>query len=217
MMKCSETENRAKQTMSVSRIAGVAVRDPRNDDEQRQPDQREAPGRHLEGRRRFRSNALRGLRLAQQAIGPHDQHQRHDQELDDQGELGEGNLEAEPGDAADTDAESLGDADDHRRQEGTADAAQPAHDGDHEGIGDDGEVEFEVGRFARDLERATQPRQHGADEEDGREELGLIDTQRAHHLAILRGGAHQRPQRVRVSNSQMAARTSGPMTISSRS
>ncbi len=94
---------------------------------------------------------------------------------------------------ADADAEGLGDADQDGGQERAADAAQPAHDGDHEGVGDDGEVEIEVGGLARDLQRATQPGQHGADKEHRGEERGLIDAERAHHLAVLRGGPHQRP------------------------
>ena len=93
---------------------------------------------------------------------------------------------------ADADAEGLGDADQDGGQERAADAAQPAHHGDHEGVGDDGEIEIEVGGLARDLQRAAQAGQHGAGEEHRGEELGLIDAQRAHHLAILGGGAHQR-------------------------
>ena len=42
------------------------------------------------------------------------------------------------------------------------------------------------------------PGQHGADEEHRGEELGLVDAQRAHHLAVLGGGPHQRaPARAR--------------------
>ena len=170
----------------------IAIGDPGHDEEQRQPDQRKAPGRHGKGRRGLGGDALGRLRPPQQAIGPHDQHQRHDQEFDDQSQLGEGDLDAEPGDRADADAEGLGDADDHRRQEGAADAAEPAHDGDDEGVGDDGEIELEVGGLARDLQGPAQPRQHRAHEEDRGEKLGLVDAQSAHHLAILCGGPHQR-------------------------
>ena len=102
-------------------------------------------------------------------------------------------LRAEPGRGADADTEGLGDADDDGRQERAADAAEPAHHRDDEGVGDDREIELEVGGFARDLQRPAQPRQHGAHEEHRGEELGLVDAQRPHHLAILGGRPHQRP------------------------
>ena len=176
----------------------VAVGGDGHGEQQRQPDQHERPGRHGERRRGIGGEALRGLRLAQKAEGPHDQHDRHDQELDHQGELGEDDLGAEPVDGADADAEGFRDADQDGGEEGAADAAQAADHGDDEGVGDDGKVELEIGGLARDLQRAAQARQHRADEEHRGEEPGLVDAERAHHLAVLGRGAHQRaPARAR--------------------
>ena len=118
---------------------------------------------------------------------------------------------------ADADAEGLGDADQDGGQERAADAAQPAHDGDHEGVGDDGEIEIEVGGLARDLQRAAQAGQHGAGEEHRGEELGLIDAERAHHLAVLGGRPHQRAPARAGEQQPHAPSTTGPMAISSRS
>ena len=123
-----------------------------------------------------------------------------------------------PNARADADAERLGDADQDGGEERAAEAAQAADDGDHEGVGDDGEIEIEVGRLARDLQRAAQPGQHGADEEHRGEELGLVDAERAHHLAVLGGRAHQRaPARAVEQQPSCASSTTGPITISSRS
>ncbi len=176
----------------------VAVGGDGHGEQQRQPDQGERPGRHGERRRGIGGEALRGLRLAQQAEGADDQDDRHDQELDHQGELGEVDLRAEPVDGADADAEGFRDADQDGGEEGAADAAQAADHGDDEGVGDDGKVELEIGGLARDLQRAAQTGQHRADEEHRGEELGLVDAERAHHLAVLGRGTHQRaPARAR--------------------
>ena len=77
-------------------------------------------------------------------------------------------------------------------KKGARHAAQAADDRDHEGVGDHRQVEVETGRLARQLQRAAQPGQGGADEEHAGEELALVDAQRADHLAVLRRRAHQR-------------------------
>ena len=183
----------------------VAVGNQRHTNQQHHPDQCHGPRRRRERRHRIGGNALYRLWLAEQAIGPRHQHQRHDQELDDERELGERDLQAEPVDGADANAEGLGNTDDDRRQERAADAAQPPHYGDYEGIGDDRKVEIEIGWLARNLQSAAQSRQHRSDEEHGGEELCLVNTQRAHHLAVLGGGPHQRtPARARQQQPQHA-------------
>ena len=53
------------------------------------------------------------------------------------------------------------------------------------------EVEPQIGRLARHLQRAAEAGQEGAEREHDGEQQGLIDAERAHHLAILRGGADQ--------------------------
>ena len=54
-------------------------------------------------------------------------------------------------------------ADQERGEERAAEAAQAADHDDDEGLGDDREVEVEVGRLARHLQRAAEPGQHGAE------------------------------------------------------
>ena len=58
-------------------------------------------------------------------------------------------------------------------------------------------VQIQRGRLARQLQRAAQPgQQKRAEREHAGEQPGLVDAERADHLAVLRGGAHQRaPQR----------------------
>ena len=160
----------------------VAVGKQRHDQEQREPGRDRPAARRCERRRRLAGGARHGRRLAEQAVGPHHQHQPHDHELDDEGELGD----------AEADAERLGHADQDGGEERAAQAAQAADHGDDEGVGDDRQVEVEIGGLARDLQRAAQPRQHRADEEHRGEQLGLVDAQRADHLAVLSRGAHQR-------------------------
>ena len=79
----------------------------------------------------------------------------------------------------------------HGGDVGTDDRAHAADDYDDEGVGDHGEVHAEIGRLARDLQRAAEPGEHRAQGEDRREQHRLIDAKRADHVAILGRRAHQ--------------------------
>ena len=74
---------------------------------------------------------------------------------------------------------------------GADDRAHAADDDDDEGVGDHREVDAEIGRLARDLQRAAEPGEHGAQGKDRREQHRLIDAKRAEHLPILGRRAHQ--------------------------
>ena len=168
--------------------------------EQREADERDEHGgaEHLE---RARGRAQRvldlggiahgRLRTAEQAVGPHDQHDRHHQELGDEGELGEIHREAAEVHHADADAQRLDLGDDDGGEIGAGDRAHPAHHHDDEGIAEHGEVHGEVRRLARELQRAAEAgKERAAGEHDG-EQHGLVDAERADHLAVLRGGPHE--------------------------
>ena len=53
------------------------------------------------------------------------------------------------------------------------------------------EIHAEIGRLARDLQRAAEAGEQRAEREYGGEQHRLIDAERAEHLAIFGGGAHQ--------------------------
>ena len=63
-----------------------------------------------------------------------------------------------PGDVADADAEGLDLGNQESGEKRAADGAQPADDYNHESIRDHRQVHEEIGRLARDLHRAAQPR-----------------------------------------------------------
>ena len=63
----------------------------------------------------------------------------------------------------------LGHADQHRREKRAGNRAQAADHRNDEGLRDDGQIHAEVGRFARQLQRAGQPGQERAEGEDGRD------------------------------------------------
>jgi hypothetical protein len=92
---------------------------------------------------------------------------------------------------ADADAERLDLGDEHSGQVSTGDRAHAADHDDHESVADHGEVHQQVGRLARDLQCAAEPGEEGAEREHGGEQDSLVDAERADHLAVLRGGAHQ--------------------------
>jgi hypothetical protein len=142
--------------------------------------------------------AARRLRPAEQAPRTPHQHDRHHDEVDHQRELGEGHAVAEDVHHAEPDADGLDLGDQQGRRIGARDRAHAAHHHDDEGRTDGVEVHRERGRFARQLQRAAQAREHGAEREHRGEEPGLVHAERADHLAVLRGGAHQRaPARAR--------------------
>ena len=73
-------------------------------------------------------------------------------------------------------------------------AGDRAHAADHdhdESVADGGQIDGEVGRLARELQRAAEAGEPRAEREHRREQHGLVDAERADHLAVLGGGAHQ--------------------------
>ncbi len=147
--------------------------------------------RRAERRLGFGRAAHRRVRAAQQALRARDQHHGHDQKLGDQRELGKVHGKTAERDEAEADAQGLDLGDQHGGDIGSDDRAHAADDDHDEGVGDRGQIHAEIGRLARDLERAAEPREPGADREHGREQERLVDAERAEHLAILRRGAHQ--------------------------
>ena len=89
------------------------------------------------------------------------------------------------------DAEGLQLPDQQRRQERAGHRAHAAHHRDDEGLGDHRDVHVRVGGKLGRLQRAAEPGQRRAEEQRAGEQQRLVDAQRAHHLAVLRGGAHQ--------------------------
>src|SRR5262249_21909693 len=90
---------------------------------------------------------------------------------------------------SETQRPALGDED--GTEEGSGDRSHAADHHHDEGIADNDEVETQIRRLARHLQRAAEPGEEGAEREDHGEQHGLVDAERAHHLAVLRGGADQ--------------------------
>ena len=124
--------------------------------------------------------ACGGFRLAEQAPGPHDQHGGHHQEYQDDGDL-----------RKDQNAERVQFGNQHRRDEGTDNAAEPADHHDNENIDDDPQIHGVMHRIARDLQRTAERREKNPDRKHAGEQPFLIDPERGHHVAILRRGADQ--------------------------
>ena len=125
--------------------------------------------------------AARGrLRLSEQAPGTHDQHDGHHQEYQDDGDL-----------RKDQDAERVQFRNQHRRDKGTDDAAETTDHHHHEHVDDDAQIHGVMHRIARNLQRAAERGEKYADREHAGEQPFLIDTERRHHVAILRRGANQ--------------------------
>jgi hypothetical protein len=158
----------------------IAVGEQRHDRQGGDRNQRELPGSET---RTFypRSAARFGERPAEQPPRTQHEHDRHDDELGDQRDLG----------VAEADAEGLDLADEQRSEKRAGDRAHAADHHHDECIGDHGEIDLEIGRLARDGERATQPGKRGAERKDDGEEPALIDPERADHLAVLGRGADQ--------------------------
>ena len=143
--------------------------------------------RQLIGRRVARER----LRLAHQAPGPPDQHRGHHQKLHHQREFGERNLHTENLLQPKPDAHGLQLGNQQRRDKRTGNAAHAAHHHHDKRRADREHVHLQTCGFARQLQRAAQTRQQRAQGKHRREQPGLIHAQRAHHLAVLCGRAHQ--------------------------
>ena len=142
------------------------------------------------------------MRAAEQAVGPRDQHHRHHQEFGHQRELGEIHADEAEIHHADADADRLDLGDDDGGQVSPGDRAHAADHHHHEGVADRGEIGGEIGRLARHLQRAAEAGERGAEREHGGEQHGLIDAERADHLAVLRRRPHQ-PAEARAREREM--------------
>ena len=158
----------------------------------RQRQQEGEPGQHRQAHRpRRRAGRLLGrgrrlvlaqLRPAEQAVGPDHQDHGHDQEGQDQGDLGK-----------DPDAEGGQLADQQRRQGRSRDAAHAADHDHDEGIGDDPQIHVVGDRIAGQLQGATEGRERRPQHEHRGEQPGLIDPKCGDHLPILGRRPHQHP------------------------
>ena len=115
---------------------------------------------------------------AKQAPGLHHQHQRHQQEHKHKRDFWKYQH-----------AESLQLPNQQRRQKGTSNGAHATNHCHHKGFSDDGKIHLRGCRNARYLQGATKPRQKGAQEQCTSEKQSLIDTKRAHHVAVPRCSA----------------------------
>ena len=148
--------------------------------------------------------ARHALRPAEQAVGPRDQHDGHDDELGDQRELGE--VERDAGDRlrAKADADGLDLGDQQRRHVGARNRAHAADHHDDERVAERAQVHAQVRRLAGRLERAAEAGERRAERKDRGKELRLVDAERRHHVAVLGRCAHQRPP-ARAREQQMQA------------
>ena len=138
-------------------------------------------GQRTPGVDRQSRRAARGrLRLSEQPPGTHDQHHGHHQEYQDDGYL-----------RKNQDAEGVQFRNQHRRDKGADDAAETADHHHHEHVDDDAQIHGVMHRVARNLQRAAERREKYADREHAGKQPFLIDTERRHHVAILRRGADQ--------------------------
>ena len=94
-------------------------------------------------------------------------------------------------DEAQPDAQRLHFGDDDGREKGAGDGTHPADHHDDECIADHHQIEPEIGGLARHLQRAAKSGEESAKHEDNGEQHGLVDAERADHLAVLGGGADQ--------------------------
>ncbi len=84
---------------------------------------------------------------------------------------------------------SLGDQ--HRRDEGADDAAEPADHDDDEDLDDDAQIHRMMHGIAWDLQRAAESCEKDADREHRGEQPFLVDAERCDHVAVLRRRANQ--------------------------
>ncbi len=125
--------------------------------------------------RQSRGPTRGGFSLSEQPPGPHDEHGRHHQEHQDNRDL-----------RKDQDAERVQLGDQHRGDEGTDDAAKTSDHDHDEDIDDDAQVHGVMHRIARNLQRAAEGREKDAKREDAGKQPFLINTERCHHVAVLR-------------------------------
>ena len=121
-----------------------------------------------------------GQRAAEQAVGADDEHDGHDDECQHKGGLRQ-----------QEDAEGLQQGDQQAGEIGAGQAAEAADHDDDEGVGDDGEVQLQVGGAVGKRQRAAEAGEAGAEGEDQGEQQALIDAEGGDHLAVLGGGADQ--------------------------
>ncbi len=121
----------------------------------------------------------------------HHQHHRHDEEFGHQGQLRHVEGEAGNLDHAERGAQRLHLGDQHGGQIRSRYRAHAADHHDDKGVAQHREVEREIGRLARHLQRAAEARYAGAEREHGGEQQRLVDAERRHHLAILSRCADQ--------------------------
>ena len=104
--------------------------------------------------------AYRDLRASKQTLRPRDQHDRHDQELGDQRELGKVHGKPAEVNEPDANAQRLDLGDEHGGDIGADDRAHAADDHHHKGVADGRQIHAEIGRLAR--EPATRRRDRPA-------------------------------------------------------
>jgi len=135
-----------------------------------------APGIYRQSRRAARGS----LRLSEQAPGPHDQHCRHHQKHQDDGNL-----------RKNQDTERVQLRYQHRGDKGADDAAETADHHHHEHVNDNPQIQGVMHRVARNLQRAAERGEKDADCEHAGKQPFLIDAECCHHVAILRRGTNQ--------------------------
>src|SRR5262245_46238239 len=91
----------------------------------------------------------------------------------------------------DPNAQRLHLGDDDGCEEGAGDRTHAADHDDDKGVADHDQIEPEIGGLTRHLQRAAEAGEEGAEHEHHGEQHGLVDAERADHLAVLRGGADQ--------------------------
>ena len=147
--------------------------------------------------------AAGSLRAPEQTPGTCHQHHGHHQKFHHQSQLGK--RHAEPAEIHDPqpDAQRLDFGNQQCRHIRARDRAHAADHHHHKRSADGVEVHLQRGGFARQLQGTAQARQQRAQCKNSREKPGLIHAERAHHLTVLRGGAHQRaPARAREQQPQ---------------
>ena len=196
MMKCKLDKQRGGQQIDrqhggVRAAGGEPGQRQQAQAQNRSGDQQRAAGRSqwwLDGSR----IAAGRLGPAEQAPGAPDQHHGHHQKFSHQRELGKTEVDAQPVDGADADTHRLDLGNQQRGHKGTRDRPHAAHHHHHKRVADGQQVEVERGRLTRQLQRAAQAGQQRTQRKHAGKQPRLVDAQRADHLTVLRGGAHQR-------------------------
>ena len=122
----------------------------------------------------------RDLRPPEEAVGPHHEHRDHHEEHQHERRLRQVGH-----------AEHVEHGDDDRGEVGARQRSHAADHDHHEDRRQDVEVHQQVRAPARQLQRPAQSRERRAEREDPGEEPGLVDAERADHLAVLGRRAHE--------------------------